>query len=229
MLMIHGNKTSGPDLFNRLDVNKLGPDGQPRKNKQARAVMRKMLQNGLEPVFYNAPYPWVEPGEWVEPDGRGGKLVDQPSEPRQWWPEGLSISQIPDVANVPIPRDLAITTEPTLSDLETFIRNEGITAIMAHSQGGHVAGLLMLKLEEQEDNPIERVVLLSTYNSYGSWEQLETPALIYHCEDDEVVPVSCCPELGLWKNGTHFLRETGGHHISGRTGDWARFCKFLGE
>lgn len=222
--MLPGNKSSARAFSDRLDVDKLGG-----RNKQAKAIMKKMKANGLEPVFYNAPYPWVEPGEWVSQDGRGGVLIDQPDEPRQWWPEGLSIEQVPDVSNVPIPSNIPITTERTLSDLEAFIREEGITAILAHSQGGHVAGLLMLQLEQGGNNPIERVVLMSTYNSHSEEDTLETPALIYHCENDEVVPIACHPTTDLWTNGVYYLRETGRHHISGRTGDWSKFCEFLGS
>lgn len=229
--MFHGNRASARAFADRFDVDKLGNDGRPTRNRKARILMKKMADNGLEPVFYNAPCAWDRPGQWVEPDGRGGPLVDQSDEPRQWWPEALSIGQVPEVANQPIPRDIPITTEPTLAELEAFIRTEGVTAIVAHSQGGHVAELLMLRLERGGNNPIERVVLMSTYNSYEDGDRLETPALVYHCKDDAVVPFACCPTVGdggLWANGVHLHRETGGHHISGRMGDWTDFCTFLG-
>jgi pimeloyl-ACP methyl ester carboxylesterase len=218
ILFIHGNRSSGPAFRDRFG------------GKSGKRITKKLDKIGCVRVFYNAPYPWVEPGCVAEADGAGGEVTDQPDEPRQWWPQGLSIPQVPEVADRPIPNHITIDSEDALAAVEAFIREHGITAIVAHSQGGHMTGLLMRQLEASGDNPISHVVLINTYNSRWPGDSLTTPALVYHCQDDAVVPFKCRPtvgEDGLWANGIEYVLETGGHHIPNSPGRWTRICAFL--
>lgn len=218
VLCIHGNRASGPAFRGRF------------AGKSGKRIMNKLKKAGLEPVFFNAPYPWVEPGAVAEADGLGGEVINQPDEPRQWWPQGLSIPQVPEVADCPIPDDITIDSEYALDAVETFIREQGITAIIAHSQGGHMTGLLVRRMEARGDNPITHVILINTYNSRWPGDSLTTPVMVYHCEDDAVVPFDCRPtvgEEGLWANGIELIYETGGHHIPNSPGRWTEFCTFL--
>lgn len=218
VLFVHGNRSSGQKFRERF------------KGKNGKRIAKKFKNIGYQTVFFNAPYPWVEAGNVTEADGLGGEVIDQPDEPRQWWPQGLSIEQIPEVANQPIPDHIPVDTRDTLDAVEAFIRERGVTAIVAHSQGGHMTGLLMQRLEIGGDNPITHVILINTYNSWSSGDSLTTPALVCHCVDDDVVPYRCRPAVGnkgLWKNGTELIQMTGGHHIPNNPGSWSEFCRFL--
>lgn len=203
--------------------------------------MSKLSRAGVtEIVYYNGPCPWQKTGV-MEPDGLGGKVdpterkkPDEEYPTRQWWPECLNVAQIKDVADRAIPDSLSITLDPTLSDLEAFIRAEGITVIIAHSQGGHAAGLLIRRMEEAGDCPITHVVLMSTFNSRWPGDCLQTPALVIHFEDDDVVDFEdrpTVPDCGksewLWDNGIEHTEPTGGHSTSQRGRVWTEIANFL--
>lgn len=217
--------------------------------KKGCSYYKKLYAAGVTKIlFYDALYPWKKTGV-MELDGKGGELRGdeqedgswvikrkQPNETypmRQWWPECLSVEQIGDVADCPIPED-TVTLDPTLSDLETFVREKDITVIIAHSQGGHVAGLLIKRMEDAGDCPITHVVLLSTYNSRWEGDCLQTKALVVHNKDDDVVPFQCRPTIRseertewLWENGEELLEEKGGHCIVNRGSAWTRIAEFI--
>ena len=182
-----------------------------------RRLRKKAGHVGIDLVFPWAPYVLGSEGvvsPWTPYDQSIVCGEHTPAFRRQWWPEFLTIEDIPAIA------DTEVTTEPCLAWLEALVEEREVCGLIGFSQGGHVAGRLVARLP----GLFAGVVLINTYDTPGPDDAPECPALVVTSPGDEVVPPGLAP--------THYptterLEHGNGHRMPKKASEATAIVDFM--